>query len=83
MIAHRRVHHFSSLSSVVIIVHLHHHVCHPSASSSSSPLRGVLAMVVLPLCHAGGGCVMVLECGRRVMVVVSVWKSGYMTGKRP
>jgi len=27
-------------------------------------------MVVLPSCHAGGGCVVVLECGRRVVVVV-------------
>ena len=27
-------------------------------------------MVVLPLCRAGGGCVVVLECGCRVVVVV-------------
>jgi len=76
MIARRRVHRFSSLSSVIVVVHLHRHVCHPSASSCScasswlSLLRGVLAMVVLPSCRAGGGCVVVLECGRRIMVVV-------------
>jgi len=27
-------------------------------------------MVVLPSCRAGGGCVVVLECGHRVVVVV-------------
>ena len=75
-IARRRVHRFSSLSCVIVVVHLHRHVCHPSASSCScasswsSPLRGILAMVVLPSCRAGGGCVVVLECGRRIMVVV-------------
>jgi len=70
MIACRRVHRFSSLSSVVVVVHLHRRVCHPSASSWLSPLRGILAMVVLPSCCAGDGCVVVLECGRRVVVVV-------------
>ena len=27
-------------------------------------------MVVLPSCRAGGSCVVVLECGRRIVVVV-------------
>jgi len=76
MIARRRVPRFSSLSSIVVVIHLHRRVCRPWASSClcasswSSPLRGVLAMVVLPLCRAGGGCVVVLECGHRVVVVV-------------
>jgi len=30
----------------------------------------MVAMVVLPSCCAGGGCVVVLECGCRVVVVV-------------
>jgi len=64
--AHCCVHRFPSSSSIVVIVHLHHHVCHPSAlscaSSSSSPLHGVLTMVVL---HGG--------CHHVVLVVVVLW----------
>jgi len=60
--ARRHVHHFRSLSSIVVIIHLHRRVCHPLASSLSSLLCGVLAMVVL---HGGHHHV--------VLVVVVLW----------